>query len=71
MSAVHWEQRILNSVVAAAQGDRKRLVALAHALDEADIARDSLIANGFGELDDGLLDLVALVVEGQGHDDGR
>lgn len=61
----HWEHRILNSVTLAARGDRKRLLALAQALEEADIATDTLRGAGFGDDNDGLLAMVAVVVEGQ------
>lgn len=68
MSQAHWEQRILNGVTAAAQGDRKRLLALAQMLEDQETAHDFLVDNGFGAYEDSLLALVAIVVEGHGHE---
>lgn len=63
MNREQWQRRITHSVKCAADGIPKPLETLAQMMADADTAREALVAHGYGSDGDGLMDLVATVIE--------
>jgi hypothetical protein len=58
-----WAHKVISAVGTAARGDRSRLVALAQSLADTDTATESLVSAGYGDDTDGLMAMVAMIVE--------
>ena len=71
MTAEQWRRHLTFAVYRAANGNCQRLTELALMLHDAGTARESLICAGFGDDGDGLLDLIAMVVEAKDERKGE
>jgi hypothetical protein len=54
---------VISAIDTAALGDESALIALAQLLADTDIATEALVSAGYGDESDGLLDVVAVIVE--------
>jgi hypothetical protein len=65
MNAKEWQAHVVWAVGRAANGAPERLHEVCRQLADLDMARSRLIVGGYGNADDNILELVAVVVERQ------
>ena len=63
MNREQWQTHIIHAVAHAARGHPERLAELAQLLADHETAHEALVCAGVGSEGDGLMDLVAMIVE--------